>query len=217
MRRKTLPRLRQVLGGGLTQGLLARGRGRRVGQPCPGALAWPRPLRVPLVARGPQQTATRLTQVAFQLVVGPRQARDLLAVAQTGPIAPTAQVEMTAKRRDGRCPLWRPRPRSESAASWPRDRCSMAGGRGQGGAAVGQGMAPGGALVSGLGGSRPRGRMPPGDLGTPGRDAGHRAWRASRDSHRRCGSAARRAPGQPDDRAAGLCACARNVCGTRAA
>ena len=43
-----------------------------MGQELPGALALQRPLRLPLLACGPQQTATRLAKVAFQLMIGPR-------------------------------------------------------------------------------------------------------------------------------------------------
>ena len=63
---KTLPLLRQVLQGvdgrpPVTSPLLEGGR-------VPGALALQRPLRLPLLAGGPQQTATRLAKVAFHLV-----------------------------------------------------------------------------------------------------------------------------------------------------
>ena len=69
-----------------------------MGQEFPGALALQRPLRLPLLARGPQQAATRLAEVAFQLVVRPRQARHLIAVEQAGPIAPADRVEVPTKR-----------------------------------------------------------------------------------------------------------------------
>jgi len=75
MRRETLPLLRPVLGWGLTEGLLELGLCRGLGQELPGALTVQRPLGLPLLARGPQQAATRLAQVAFQLVIGPRQPR----------------------------------------------------------------------------------------------------------------------------------------------
>ena len=68
-----------------------------MGQELPGALALQRPLRLPLLARGPQQAATRIAKVAFQLVVGPRQPRHLIAVEQAGPIAPADRVEVTAE------------------------------------------------------------------------------------------------------------------------
>ena len=69
-----------------------------MGQQFPGAQALQCPLRLPLLARGPQQTATRLTKVAFTLIISPRQARSVIAVEQTGPIAPTDPGEVTAKR-----------------------------------------------------------------------------------------------------------------------
>ncbi|HSX80099.1 MAG TPA: hypothetical protein VLQ80_16200 [Candidatus Saccharimonadia bacterium] len=116
MRRKTLPLLRQVLGWGLTEGLLSLGLCRGVGQEFPGPRALQRPLRLPLLACGPQQAATRIAKVAFQLVVGTRQPWHLIAVEQAGPIAPADRVEVTAKRRQGRCDLRLPLHRVEIAA-----------------------------------------------------------------------------------------------------
>ena len=84
-------------------------------QELPGALALQRPLCLPLLARGPQQAATRIATVAFQLVVGPRQPPHLIAVAQAGPIAPADRVEVTAKRREGRGDLRLPLSRVERA------------------------------------------------------------------------------------------------------
>ena len=69
-----------------------------MGQELPSALALQRPLRLPLLARGPQQAATRIAKVAFELIIGPRQTRHVITVEQPGPIAPTDQVEVTAKR-----------------------------------------------------------------------------------------------------------------------
>ena len=60
-------------------------------------MALQRALREALLARGPQQAATGITEVAFELVVGPRQARHVIAMKQTGPIAPADFVEVTAK------------------------------------------------------------------------------------------------------------------------
>jgi hypothetical protein len=106
MRRKALPLLGQVLRWGLTEGLLSSCRCGRVGQQLPGTLALQRPLRLPLLAGGPQQAAPRLTKVAFELVLGPRQARDLIAVEETGPIAPAHCIEVPAKRGEGWGSLW---------------------------------------------------------------------------------------------------------------
>ena len=75
MRSTALPGLRQVRGEGLPQGIAYFGLCRGLGQELPGALTVQRPLGLPLLARGPQQAATRLAQVAFQLVIGPRQPR----------------------------------------------------------------------------------------------------------------------------------------------
>jgi len=69
-----------------------------MGQEFPGALTLQRPLCLPLLTRGPQQAATRLTKVAFQLVVGPRQPWHLIAMEQARPIAPADRVEVAAKR-----------------------------------------------------------------------------------------------------------------------
>ena len=60
-------------------------------------MALQRALREALLARGPQQAATGITEVAFELVVGPRQARHVIAVKQAGPIAPADLGEVTAK------------------------------------------------------------------------------------------------------------------------
>ena len=92
-----------------------------MGQELPGALALQRPLRLPLLAGGPQQAATRLAKVAFQLVVGPRQPRDRIAMAQAGPIAPADRVAVPAKCREDRWDLRLPLHRVEIAAELPRD------------------------------------------------------------------------------------------------
>jgi len=64
----------------------------------PSALALQRALREALVTCGPQQVVTCSTAAAFERVVGPRQARHVIAVQQAGPIAPADLVEVTAKR-----------------------------------------------------------------------------------------------------------------------
>jgi hypothetical protein len=69
-----------------------------VSQEFPGALALERSLRLSLLARGAQQAATGIAKVAFELVIGPWQARHVITMKQTGPIAPTDEVEVTAKR-----------------------------------------------------------------------------------------------------------------------
>src|SRR5438445_9883295 len=63
----------------------------------PRALALQRALCQALVARGPQQAATSITEAAFERVGGPRQARHVIAGKQTGPRAPADLVEVTAK------------------------------------------------------------------------------------------------------------------------
>ena len=105
------------------------------------------PLGLPLLARGLQQTATRLAQVAFQLVVGPRQARDLIAVEEAGPIAPADRVEVTAQGLEDRWDLRLPLHRVERAAELPRNVRSAAGVRGHGFSDGGDVTEPGGTLV----------------------------------------------------------------------
>ena len=99
MRSKALPFLRQVLGGGVTQGIAYFGLCRGLGQELPSALALQRPLGEALLARDPQQAATRVAEAAFEFVVGPRQARHIIAMAQARPIAPADRVEVQSKLR----------------------------------------------------------------------------------------------------------------------
>src|SRR2546427_116685 len=64
-----------------------------------GRWPWPRSKLAALVDILAQDGARGNTaKVAFQLVVGPRQPRYLIAVEQAGPIAPADRVEVTAKR-----------------------------------------------------------------------------------------------------------------------
>ena len=79
MRSKALPFLRQVLRWGWTQGPQHLGLCRWPRSALPGALALQCPLRLALLARGPQQAAPWITAATFALVVGPRQARHVLA------------------------------------------------------------------------------------------------------------------------------------------
>ena len=152
MRSKALPVLRQVLGWGLTQGTQHRGLCRWPGEELPGALALQGPLRVALLACGPQQAATRIAETTCELVVGPRQARHAIAVAQAGPRAPADRVEVTAKRLQARRDIRPPPHGVERAASLSSDVCSTHGWRGRRFSAVGQVVEPGGALLSLLGG-----------------------------------------------------------------
>src|SRR5919108_1290309 len=99
MRRKASPFVHQLLRWGLTQsieylGLCGGGRGE-----FPHALALERALGEALLACGPQQATPGLTEVAFEFVVGPRQARHVIAVKQAGPIASADFVEVMAQRR----------------------------------------------------------------------------------------------------------------------
>jgi hypothetical protein len=123
-----------------------------VGQEFPGALALQRPLRLPLLAGGPHQTATRLAKMAFHLVVGPREPRALIAMEQARPIAPADRVEVTPKGLSSRYRLKLPLHGVEIAAELPCDVRSAEGVRGHGFEDVGDVTEPGSALVSVLGG-----------------------------------------------------------------
>ena len=101
MRSTALSFLRQVLRGSLTQGTqyLSLCWGAREEFPC--ALALQRALGEALLTRGPQQAAPRITEVTFEVVVCPRQARHVIAVEQPRPIAPADLVQMQAKALQG--------------------------------------------------------------------------------------------------------------------
>ena len=60
-------------------------------------MALQRALGEALLARGPQQAATGIAEAAFELVVGPRHARHVIAVEQAGPIAPADLIEVQTK------------------------------------------------------------------------------------------------------------------------
>ena len=92
-----LPFLRQLLRWGLTHGLEDLGLCWGAREEFPRALALQRALGETLLACGPQQAMPCITEVAFDLVVGPRQARYVIAVKEAGPIAPADLVEVTAK------------------------------------------------------------------------------------------------------------------------
>ncbi len=109
MHRHALSFLRQLLGWEVTQGSEELALCRGPGQEFPGTLAWQCPLRLALLARGLQEAATRIAQVTFQRIVGPRQPLHVIAVQQAGPIAPADLVEVVAQglseRRERRAPL----------------------------------------------------------------------------------------------------------------
>jgi len=110
----------QVLRWDLTHGIAPLGLGWGARKEFPRALALPRALCEALLARGPQQAAPCITEVAFELVVGPRETRHVITVKQAGPIAPADLVEVTAKRLDS----WRdsgpPQHHVEIGAQWSR-------------------------------------------------------------------------------------------------
>ena len=120
MRSKTLPFLRQLLRWNLTHGIECLGLGWGVREEFPRALALERALCEPLLACGPQQAATCITEAAFECVVGPRQARHVVAVKQAGPIAAADRVEVTAKRIEGWRDLGPPHHRVEIGAQLSR-------------------------------------------------------------------------------------------------
>src|SRR5712691_6529647 len=95
---KALPFLRELLECGLAPGLEYLGLWWREREEFPRALALQRALRAALLTCGPQQAATGITEVAFDLVIGPGQARHVIAVQQAAPLAPADRVEVTAKR-----------------------------------------------------------------------------------------------------------------------
>ena len=95
---KALPVLRSLLKGGLAHGLEYLGLGWRAREEFPRALALPRARREALVTCGPQQAATDITAVAVDLVIGPWQARHVIAVKQAAPRVPADRVAVTAKR-----------------------------------------------------------------------------------------------------------------------
>jgi len=78
---QALPFLCQLLTWGLTHGIKELGLCWGVREECPSALALQRALREALLACGPQQAPPCITQVAFELVVGPRQARHIIGSA----------------------------------------------------------------------------------------------------------------------------------------
>ena len=85
MRSTALPFLRQVLSGGVTQGLAYFGLCGGLGPELPSALALQRPLGEALLARDPKPAATRVAAAAVECVGGPRQAQPIIAVAQARP------------------------------------------------------------------------------------------------------------------------------------
>ncbi len=124
MRSKALPFLRQVLGGGLTQGLAYFGLCRGLGQELPSALALPHPRGEALLARDPKHAATRVAEAACACVVGPSQARHIRAVEQAGPRAPADRVEVQSTRREGGRGLGPAAHRVQRVAQWSCDVCS---------------------------------------------------------------------------------------------
>jgi len=111
-------------------------------------------LREALLTCGPQQAATCITEVAFERVVGPRQARHVIAVKQAGPIAPADLVEVTAKRIEGRSDIGPPQHRVEIAAQLFRYLLSTHRVGGRGFSDVRDVAEPGGTLLERLVGLR---------------------------------------------------------------
>ena len=79
-------------------------------------MAYQSPLCLPLLARDLQQATAGLAKVAFEFVVGPREARHFIAMEQPRPVAPTDGVQVTAKRRSCRWEPWLPLYRIEITA-----------------------------------------------------------------------------------------------------
>src|SRR5262249_15959131 len=97
MRSKALPFLSQVRRSGLTQGPQYLGLCQWLREKFPGALALQRALRLALLTRDPQQAAPRLAKVAFQLIIGPREVRHIIAVEQPRPMTAADLVQVQAK------------------------------------------------------------------------------------------------------------------------
>ena len=132
MRSKTLSFLLQVLGRGLTHGIQELGVCRWPGEELPGALALERPLRLALLARGPEQAAPRLTKATFACVVCPRHAQHGITGAPPRPRAPADRVEVTAKHLEQRCDIGSPSHCVERAAELPSNVGRAHGQRGSG-------------------------------------------------------------------------------------
>src|SRR5712691_10835308 len=120
MRSKALPFLHQLLRWCLTRGIEYLGLCWGAREEFPSALALWRALCKAILACGPQQAATCITEAAFEFVVGPRQARHVVAVKQARPIASADLVEVTAKRIGGWRDLGPPQHRVEIGAQLSR-------------------------------------------------------------------------------------------------
>jgi hypothetical protein len=77
---KALPFLRQLLRWGLTHGLESLGLCGGAREEFPRALAVQCTLRKTFLACGPQQAAPCITEAAFELIIGPREAWHVIAV-----------------------------------------------------------------------------------------------------------------------------------------
>ena len=100
----------------MRHGIEEFGLGRGARPQLPGALALQRALRQTLLACGPQQAAARIAETAFEFVVGPRQARHIVAVEQAGALALADLVEVGAKPPDSRWEIGSRAPRVEIAS-----------------------------------------------------------------------------------------------------
>jgi hypothetical protein len=120
MRSKALSFLSQVLRGGLTQGFAYVGLCRRPWEELPRPLALARPLRSPLLPRGPQQTATRVSEATCECVVRPRQSGHVIAVEQARPLAPADRVQVPRKLHEAGRGLKPPAHRGKIATQWAR-------------------------------------------------------------------------------------------------
>ena len=147
-----LPCLRQFRRWGVTHGLEELGLCGGVREEFPRALALQRALREALLTRGPQEAATGITEVTCECVVGPRQARHVIAVKETRPIALAHLGEVTAKLLDGWSDIGPLPHRVERAAQLSRDLGSAHGLRGTGFSDVRDVAEPRRALVQGVGG-----------------------------------------------------------------
>jgi len=94
---KSLSLLNQVLWWNLAQSVKQFGLRRRSRQQFPSALTLQGAPREALLAGDSEHLTPGIAEKAFNLIVGPRQARHIIAMEKARPIAPTYFIEMQAK------------------------------------------------------------------------------------------------------------------------
>ena len=94
---KSLSLLNQVLWWNLAQSVKQVGLRRRSRQQFPSALTLQGAPRAALLTGASEHLTPGIAEKAFNLIVGPRQARHILAMEKARPIAPPYFIEMKAK------------------------------------------------------------------------------------------------------------------------